>query len=362
MESLLYIMHIDWGWIKQRPHFLAEELSKSFDVTVYHEKLYHAGKQKENQHDLPHLSLHDLWHIPMRRLKPIFNLNRFVMNHILLRKELKRCPLLWLCHPMHYSGHKRKGQFLIYDCMDDVLEFKCSPAIRQQQEKLEAALCRDADLVLASSDYLKKKLETRYGTTNIKVVNNAISLNIEEIQPLPTAIDQLFQSSRKKMVYIGTISSWFNFDLLIKILNQNPNLELILFGPTEVTIPDHPQIKYAGVAEHKYVSSIMSKADALIMPFVVNELIKSVNPVKAYEYIYAHKPVLMPFYEEVDKFKEYIYLYHNEEEATQLLNRLANGELAPKASLENSQQFALKNNWKNRAAFIVEEIRKARGK
>ena len=244
--------------------------------------------------------------------------------------------------------------------MDDILEFNCSPSIRKQQEKLEAALCHDADLIFASSDYLRKKLEVRYGTTNVKVINNAISLNIGEKQTLPTSIDKLFHSSKKKIAYIGTVSSWFNFDMLIKILDQNVNLELILFGPTEVAIPDHPQIKYAGVAEHKYVSSIMSKSDALIMPFVVNELIKSVNPVKAYEYIYANKPVLMPYYEEVEKFEDYIYLYRNEEEAQQLLNKLASGKLDAKTSLEASQAFALENNWKNRAAAIIEEIRKAR--
>src|SRR2546422_1689702 len=31
---ILYAMHVDWRWIKQRPHFLAEELSKDYEVLV----------------------------------------------------------------------------------------------------------------------------------------------------------------------------------------------------------------------------------------------------------------------------------------------------------------------------------------
>ena len=34
MKKMLYMMHIDWDWIFQRPQILAMELSKYFDVTV----------------------------------------------------------------------------------------------------------------------------------------------------------------------------------------------------------------------------------------------------------------------------------------------------------------------------------------
>ena len=37
-SSILYIMSVPWGWIKQRPHFLAEGLSKYCKVSVYYKK------------------------------------------------------------------------------------------------------------------------------------------------------------------------------------------------------------------------------------------------------------------------------------------------------------------------------------
>ena len=33
-ERILYIMGIDWQWIYQRPHILAEKLAQDYDVTV----------------------------------------------------------------------------------------------------------------------------------------------------------------------------------------------------------------------------------------------------------------------------------------------------------------------------------------
>ena len=44
MKRILYFMHVDWNWIKQRPHFLAEGLSQHFKVDVWHEKTY-VGKK-----------------------------------------------------------------------------------------------------------------------------------------------------------------------------------------------------------------------------------------------------------------------------------------------------------------------------
>lgn len=37
-SKILYIMHVPWGWIKQRPHFFAEYLNKDFDVDVVYKK------------------------------------------------------------------------------------------------------------------------------------------------------------------------------------------------------------------------------------------------------------------------------------------------------------------------------------
>ena len=40
MKKILYLMHVPWGWIKQRPHFIAENLSKYYKVNVFYKKAY----------------------------------------------------------------------------------------------------------------------------------------------------------------------------------------------------------------------------------------------------------------------------------------------------------------------------------
>ena len=47
MKKILYVMHISWGWIKQRPQFIAEELAKTCEVDVYYRMSNH-NKKGEN--------------------------------------------------------------------------------------------------------------------------------------------------------------------------------------------------------------------------------------------------------------------------------------------------------------------------
>ena len=44
-QKIIYIEHVEWNYIKQRPQYIAENLSKNFDVTVYSPYSYKLGKR-----------------------------------------------------------------------------------------------------------------------------------------------------------------------------------------------------------------------------------------------------------------------------------------------------------------------------
>lgn len=39
-NELVYVMNVDWNWIKQRPHFIAELLNTQFNVHVMYQHRY----------------------------------------------------------------------------------------------------------------------------------------------------------------------------------------------------------------------------------------------------------------------------------------------------------------------------------
>ena len=100
----------------------------------------------------------------------------------------------------------------------------------------------------------------------------------------------------------------------------------------------------------------MQYANVLVMPFKVNELIKSVNPVKLYEYIYTGKPVIASRYGETEYFLPYVKLYENSDEFIRLLTEIEDKSLD--AEYKNKCiNFLSNNTWDIRARVISEYLK-----
>jgi hypothetical protein len=86
-------------------------------------------------------------------------------------------------------------------------------------------------------------------------------------------------------------------------------------------------------------------------------LVKSINPVKVYEYIGSGKPSLVVSYSETDKFEDYVYLYNNESEYLKLMQRLVTNALPPKKPIEECLDFITGHTWEQRIVKIIETIK-----
>jgi teichuronic acid biosynthesis glycosyltransferase TuaH len=87
--------------------------------------------------------------------------------------------------------------------------------------------------------------------------------------------------------YVGSIAQWFDWDVIIKLALDNPQDKVILIGPNyEVSIPNLPaNIELKKAVSHDKIPEIMSSFDFGLIPFKINELTQSVDPVKYYEYV-----------------------------------------------------------------------------
>lgn len=378
--STLYLMHVDWRWAKQRPHFIAEHLASYFTVKVrfplsYIKKLLNESAFPLNESAFPHgLDIGQIYRLPLSRIKLVSRLNELFME-LQLARLARESDIVWVTHPSMYRYVKRyisDRVLLIYDCMDDALEFpdtKNDDVKRKDISDSEAALFHRSDIVFSSSSYLKHKLDQRYGLdTKIRVVNNGIQLKDGALPSTSASVCDISKPlaniadlGGSKVLYIGTVSEWFDFDIVIKSLEQSAELNYIIVGPCEVTPPVHDRLFIIPPVDHQHVSALMNWADALVMPFHLTELIKSVNPVKVYEYIYAQKPAIVLGYGETEAFSPYVYLYRTEEDFLSLMRLVASKSLAPKASADAARRFVEDSTWMARTLCMVSHIRAYRG-
>ena len=246
--------------------------------------------------------------------------------------------------------------------MDDALEFpatKRNPKEAALIARSEEALLTRADNVFVSSQHLGSVVIGRGAAPyKVTIINNAIEISKFQVNAtqLPDAIKHFFNRPERKIIYIGTISEWFDFELILKMLDRYHNTVCFLVGYDDAAVPSHDRLIYLGMVEHRYVAAIMKHADLLVMPFVINDLILSVNPVKLYEYIYSNVPSLAIRYPESEQFEPYVNLYDNEAEFFAVVEKLLNGTLVDSASINAKREFALASTWENRIQAMVDVI------
>ena len=349
MKKMVYFCPVDWRWIKQRPQFLAEELSRFYDVHV----IYPFSKRRKG---LQKGGADSICKTPYLTLPTLRGLLPFVasINKWLVRKQTERVirrvkpDLIWItlpeqltCIPQDYRGS------VIYDCMDDYVAFSADETRRTEIGRIEGELICRADLVFATSENLKAKLCSRNKILEDKIVLLRNGYNAKwKLQSASRSKD-----GRLRIGYFGTISHWFDFDLLMNNLKSHGQVEYHLYGPLGggVQIPQDARLIYHGVIEHEEIERCALELDALLMPFKLNEIVLSVDPVKLYEYICLNKNILCVRYPEVQRFAPFVHFYSGQQEYDAHIRMLLEKNEVSYTK-EEAEHFLKENSWLTRAA------------
>lgn len=349
-QKMLYMSHVDWGWIKQRPQFMAEALSAHFDVAAVYTRQNRNRKvlQKRTDNIFP---VHPLYIIPLasrtaftRRIDEAFRASQYRRY---MKKYKPDC--LYFTFPTQYPVIPKSftGK-IIYDCMDNhtaMANDAQKPVIRAYEEKLVAR----ADCVLVSAQKLKEELLANYphlDERKITIVRNGYNGQI-----LP-ARETAKQADTFTISYIGTIGSWFNFEYLLKSLEEFPNLHYRIIGPSDnPNLPQAERLHYMGTVEHHKLHAAIADVQALTMPFQLNDIVEAVDPVKLYEYINFNKNILCIRYKEIERFDPFVYFYTDYESFRNQIQKMMDDNTL-RYSQQAREEFLLQSTWASRAAQI----------
>ncbi|MGM0579209.1 MAG: glycosyltransferase [Bacteroidota bacterium] len=249
----------------------------------------------------------------------------------------------------------------IYQSVDDISQ---SEYIKKHGAYLEEKYAQTADLILTTSSHLKKKLSQYNQNThlvanaaNVKLFNKALDQNgdIKETE-------SILKDYKAVIGYVGNICNRIDYELLLKVVDQYPEYLLLMVGPINNNQPAFQKLKkydnvfFTGSKKPTELIPYLRKMDCSIIPFIKNELTKSIYPLKINEYLAAGLPVITTnFSEDIKSFSDVIYLSENEEEFVQHIHT---------AITENSEKlindrtaFVAANNWENRTQQILDIIK-----
>lgn len=348
-KKILYLMSVDWGWIAQRPHFLALELEKGYDLKLVFLKQYIKRWKSQKKLFSPPNSQHGVY-IPLQeRVELLQKISDFTMTKAI--GNMDEYDAVVLGTPLMFRFIENFKGKIIYDCMDNYFALENDKKVKEKIRINEDKLIARADLIFASSVRLKEMLEKKDHSCQVELVRNGY--NNVSIYPIKEG------RKRDKYLfgYVGTVSSWMDFELLERCVESFGDVEMHLIGPAPgYNTQTKERIIFDGTVEHSQLYTMVQDYDCLIMPFVLNDIILAVDPVKLYEYICFGKCIISVYYDEVARFSDFVYFYHNRDEFILLVSQLKEQGFPPKYSESQQKEFLKNNSWEARGKTINESI------
>lgn len=356
-KSILVFPNIPWDYRWQRAQQIFSRLEKKgYNIfylsssTSSREYIVEVSKGVYEVHVKADEETDVLWDLKISsKMAEVFtsSINR------LLGKYIDSNTLIFVLHPVWWNVvNKFKGMKIVYDMMDLYSGF---PEAKEELIKAEEKLVRDSKLVIATADNLydyAKKLNS-----NVEIVRNGCDFekfsNIKKNGLLDVLDDKPIVG------YFGAINDWLDVDALEYAVRENKDKYFVMIGNINTAkvrkLYKYKNIFFLGEVKHSELGGYLAYFDVCTIPFILNDLIKSTNPVKFYEYIASGKPVVSARLPELEKYTDICYLYDDNEGFSKCIYKGLYDDA--KDTVKKRIEVAKENSWDQRVGILDKAIR-----
>jgi UDP-galactopyranose mutase len=201
--------------------------------------------------------------------------------------------LRWYYTPM-MLGFSRHLEAIctVYDCMDELANFKFAPP---ELTALERELMDLADVVFTGGYSLWEAKRERHSN----------------IHPFPSSVDRAhFAKARTlrdqpedqanlpwpRLGFYGVVDERMDLELIEALADARPDWSVVIVGPVvkidPADLPRRPNLHYLGGKSYDDLPRYLAGWDVALMPFAINESTRFISPTKTPEYLAGGRPVV----------------------------------------------------------------------
>ncbi len=270
-------------------------------------------------------------------------------------------PVLLVFSPNFHEVLGQLGESAtVYYCIDELKGYR--EVDSRMFDAMERSLQQKSDCIVACSQELVDKKRAVH--PHVYYLPHGVDWalfrqTLDRDEPLPADIAQL---PRPIIGFYGFISDdWIDFELLNEMARAHPEWSIVLIGRTKQdlgTVLRHPNIHFLGVRPFESLPGYNRGFDVALIPFALNELTVSSNPLKLYEYLASGLPVVSVDIPEVARHPELARVARDQREFIAMTEQ-ALLENSPAQKLARSE--AVRNEtWANRLEQLSQIIERHR--
>ena len=243
---------------------------------------------------------------------------------------------------------KAESGVVIYDLLDD---WQTSLGGSWYSEAAEMEIIKTSDILLATAPFLQTRL-SEVSHRKVSLVPNAVNdalfnpaIEYEKPKDMPEAA--------RIIIYIGALwGDWFDWDLLEQIAARDQTAALCIIGDYRGQYKDTPSnIYFLGLKSQTELPAYLYHSDLAIIPWKVNKTTRATSPIKLYEYLAMHLPVVAPPLNTLEDIPG-VMLAGSQAEFIRLVSKA--GKTPNQAA--DLDSFIKRNNWSSRVTTILKLV------
>lgn len=273
-----------------------------------------------------------------------------------LRSELTRLgmekPIVLTTLP--YIGWLIRGlprQALVYYCTDDYSHWPS--ADRDMLQRAERQLSREADLILAASQALHRRLAS---AGRCEYFPHGVDFDhFASVQKLNGGDPALQHLPHPRLGFFGLIYEKLDFGLLAGVAEQFRNGSLVMIGPHAYSPPEFgrlPNVHFLGQKPYEELPRYLAGLDVLLLPYIDDAMIRQSGPLKLRECLASGKPTVSIDVPEVRALQPHVRVAPDRQAFVQAV-RQALGEKSASDLTRLRQQSVESDGWDSRARQLA---------
>lgn len=292
--DVLCFSHLRWNFVYQRPQHLLGRCARQRRVFFIEEPISDRASEASLELETTREGVTVcVPHLPRDAGAPDNDAQLRRLLDTLIEREAIAKPVLWYYTPMALTfSHHVRARAVVYDCMDELSQFKDAPAGLTTREEL---LLSNADVVFTGGYSLYEHKRGRH--RNLHPFPSSVDTT-HFARARALTIDPVDQATipRPRVGFFGVIDERMDLALLDQLAAARPDLSLVMLGPVvkidPANLPQRPNIHWLGNKSYAELPDYLAGWDVAMLPFARNPSTQFISPTKTPEYLAAGCPVV----------------------------------------------------------------------
>lgn len=340
----------------QRPQHIARNLAGSrclvlYEVTTMTDKVKTFKKHEDNLY--------------------LFNFNNVLLRRILMDQlqQIQKPKFVqlystdWKLSVQNIQDYIDQGYGFIYEYIDHISPELAGTATlpKNISDKYDYVMSHEDVSVVVTADLLQEDVIAHRGTKNLAFSSNGVDYEFfqhYDDYTFEPEFQSILDAGKPIVCYYGALAKWFDYELLKKIAATG-RYSVVLFGiKYDESFDEHlngeENIYFMGPRDYSVLKYYAQQCDILTIPFLINDITRSTSPVKIFEYMAMHKPIVTTDMNECRKYDS-VLIGKTHEEFIEQLDKALSLRQDPDY-LAKLDKDARNNDWSMKARAIIDVI------